>query len=146
MSTDTVLYTARARNTGGRDGRAVAEDGYPDLVVKPPKELGGPDDAEATNPEELFALGYGACYLSALSFAARSQKISAKEFEIASRVDFVQDGERGFKIAVELSATLPGVDDEKAAELMHMAHKGCPYSKATRGNIEVRLLVGDTPV
>ena len=77
---------------------------------------------------------------------ARSQKISAKEFEIASRVDLVQDGDRGFKIAVELSGTLPGVDDEQAAELMRLAHKGCPYSKATRGNIEVRLLVGDTPV
>ena len=125
MSTDTVLYTARAHNTGGRDGRAVADDGYPDLVVKPPKALGGPD-VEATNPEELFALGYGACYLSALSLVARSQKISAKEFEIASRVDLVQDGDRGFKIAVELSGTLPGVDDEQAAELMRTGAQGLP--------------------
>jgi lipoyl-dependent peroxiredoxin len=141
-----VLYTARAHNTGGRDGRAVADDGFPDLVIKPPKELGGPEMPEATNPEELFALGFGACYLSALSLIARSQKISAKAFEIASRVDLVQDGERGFAIAVELRGTLPGVEDGQAAELMRQAHKVCPYSRATRGNIEVRLFVGDTPV
>jgi lipoyl-dependent peroxiredoxin len=141
-----VLYTARAHNTGGRDGRARAEDGFPDLVIKPPKELGGPEDIEATNPEELFALGFGACYLSALSLVARSQKISAKAFEIASRVDLVNEGERGFAVAVELHGTLPGVDDDQAAELMRTAHKVCPYSKATRGNIEVRLFVGERPV
>ena len=138
-----TLYTARAHNSGGRDGRAVAVDGYPDLVVKPPPELGGPADTEATNPEELFALGYGACFLSALSFAARSQKISAKEFTIDSAVDFVQDDEGGFGIAVELHATMPGVERDQAAELLHLAHRGCPYSKATRGNIDVRLYVGD---
>ena len=143
---DNVLYTARAHNTGGRDGRAVADDGFPDLVIKPPKALGGPDNPEATNPEELFALGFGACYLSALSLIARSQKISAKAFEIASRVDLVQDGERGFAVAVELHGTLPGVEADQAAELMRQAHEVCPYSKATRGNIEVRLFVGDDPV
>jgi len=138
-----TLYTAHAHNSGGRDGRAVAVDGYPDLVVKPPPELGGPADTEATNPEELFALGYGACFLSALSFAARSQKISAKEFTIDSAVDFVQDDKGGFGIAVELHATMPGVERDQAAELLHLAHRGCPYSKATRGNIDVRLYIGD---
>jgi lipoyl-dependent peroxiredoxin len=141
-----TLYTARARNTGGRDGRATAADGNPDLVIKPPQELGGPADMpEATNPEELFALGFGACYLSALSLVARSQKISAKEFTIDSVVHLGQGDDDSFGIAVELHGTLPGVDDEQAAELMRTAHKVCPYSKATRGNIEVSLFVGDDP-
>lgn len=142
----TTLYTAGAHVTGGRDGRATASDGRPDLVLKAPKELGGPDIPEATNPEELFALGYGACFLSALSLVARQQKISAKEFSIDSRVDLVGEDDGGFAVAVELHGTLPGVADEQAAELLRTAHSVCPYSKATRGNIEVSLFVGDTPV
>ena len=141
-----TLYTAHAHNQGGRDGRATASDGQPDLVIKPPKELGGPDMPEATNPEELFALGFGACFLSALSLVARSQKISAKEFTIDSAVDLVQGDDGGFGVAVELHGTLPGVEDDQAAELMHQAHAVCPYSKATRNNIEVRLYVGDQAV
>jgi len=141
-----TLYTARAHNTGGRDGRARAADGSPDLLIKPPRELGGPDEPEATNPEELFALGYGACFLSALSLVARQQKISAKEFSIDSAVDLVQTDDGGFGVAVELHGTLPGVEDEQAAELMRTAHKVCPYSRATKGNIDVRLYVGDQPV
>ena len=135
-----TLYTARARNTGGRDGRATAATGQPDLVIKPPPELGGPADVpDATNPEELFALGIGACYLSALSLVARSQKISAKEFSIDSVVHLGQEDDNRFGIAVELHGTLPGVDGEQAAELMRTAHKVCPYSNATRGNIDVTL-------
>jgi osmotically inducible protein OsmC len=142
----TALYTAKAHITGGRDGRATSADGHPDLLLKPPQALGGPDEPEATNPEELFALGYGSCFLSALQFAARSQKMSAKEFTMDSAVHLVQDGERGFAVAVELHGTLPGVEREKAVELMHLAHKGCPYSKATRGNIDVQLFLGDEPI
>ncbi|UTI65093.1 organic hydroperoxide resistance protein [Paraconexibacter antarcticus] len=136
-----VLYTAKARATGGRDGRATSADGHPDLLLKPPAAMGGPaDQPEATNPEELFALGYGACFLSALSLVARQQKISAKHFAIDSAVSLVsQDG--GFGIAAELHGDLPDVDREKAAELMRTAHEVCPYSKATRGNIEVRLFL-----
>jgi Ohr subfamily peroxiredoxin len=142
-----TLYTARAHNKGGRDGRATAADGNPDLVIKPPKELGGPADMpEATNPEELFALGFGACFLSALSLVARSQKISAKEFTIDSAVSLVQDDSNAFGVAVELHGTLPGVEDDKAADLMRTAHSVCPYSRATKGNIEVRLFVGDQPL
>lgn len=141
-----VLYTARATANGGRDGRATSADGHPDLALKPPPELGGPSDQpEATNPEELFALGYGACFLSALSLVARQQKISAKEFRIDSAVDLGQDSDGGFGVAVELHGTLPGVDDAKARELLHAAHEVCPYSKATRGNIDVRLFLGDEP-
>jgi len=136
-----VLYTARARATGGRDGRATGADGHPDLLLKPPSALGGPSDQpEATNPEELFALGYGACFLSALSLVARRQKISARHFAIDSAVSLVeQDG--GFGIAVELHGDLPDVDRETAAELLRTAHTVCPYSKATQGNIQVRLFL-----
>lgn len=136
------LYTAHATATGGRDGRATSNDGHPDLLLKPPKEMGGPDDIEATNPEELFALGYGACFLSALSLVALSQKISAKAFTIESGVTLGEDDAGAFAIAVELRGTLPGVDAEQAATLMRQAHDMCPYSKATRGNIEVALFVG----
>jgi Ohr subfamily peroxiredoxin len=139
------LYTARAHNKGGRDGRATAADGHPDLVIKPPREMGGPGDPQATNPEELFALGYGACFLNALSRVARLQKISAKDFRIDSAVSFLKEGSE-FSIAVELRAEMPGVDAARAAELVRTAHTVCPYSKATRGNIPVRLFVGDSPV
>jgi Ohr subfamily peroxiredoxin len=141
------LYTATATCTGGRDGRAQGSGHHPDLLIKPPAELGGPaDQPEATNPEELFALGYGACFLSALSLVARGQKISAKAFSIASRVVLGQEDDGGFGLAVELHGTLPGVADDKAAELMRTAHSVCPYSKATRGNVEVALFVGEAPV
>ena len=141
-----VLYTAHGHNVGGRDGRATAGDGAPDLAIRPPKALGGPDEAEATNPEELFALGYGACFLSALSLVARGQKISAKRFEIDSRVVLGQEDDGAFGLAVELHGTLPDVEPEKAAELMRTAHTVCPYSRATKGNIEVALFVGDDQV
>lgn len=139
-----VIYTARARATGGRDGRATSADGHPDLLLKPPVAMGGPaDQPEATNPEELFALGFGACFLSALSLVARGQKISAKAFTIESAVAIGSDDDGGFGLAVELHGELPGVEAEKAAELMRTAHTVCPYSKATRGNVEVKLFVGD---
>jgi Ohr subfamily peroxiredoxin len=145
METLETLYTARAHVVGGRDGRATAADGFPDLLVKPPVEMGGPDVAEATNPEELFALGYGACFLSALSLVARGQRISAKDFTLDSAVSLGKEGD-AFGLAVELHGTLPGVDPSTAAELMHAAHRVCPYSRATRGNVEVRLFVGDEPL
>ncbi len=141
-----VLYTAKAHNVGGRDGKATAQDGFPDLVIKPPAALGGPADIEATNPEELFALGYGACFLSALSLVARQQKISAKAFEIGSLVNLVGEDDGGFGVSVELHATMPDIDDEQAHELLRTAHAVCPYSKATRGNIDVKLFHGDHEV
>jgi Ohr subfamily peroxiredoxin len=145
METLEVLYTARAHHVGGRDGRATAADGFPDLLVKPPVELGGPDVPEATNPEELFALGYGACFLSALALVARGRRIAAEDFTLDSAVSLGREGE-AFGLAIELRGTLPGVDGATAAELMHAAHQVCPYSRATRGNVDVRLFVGDEPV
>lgn len=140
------LYTAQAKATGGRDGRATASDGHPDLLLKPPAALGGPTDQEATNPEELFALGYGACFLNALQRVARMQKLSAKAYAMDSRVVLGQEEDQTFSLAVELHGELPGVELEQAKELMRTAHTVCPYSKATQGNIDVALFVGETPV
>ena len=133
-----VLYTAEATSTGGRDGRARTAEGNLDLSLKPPKELGGPE-GDATNPEQLFALGFSSCFLSALSLLARSEKISAKEFTVTARVDLGQTDDGGFGIQAELDCKLPGVEEDKAGELVRKAHHVCPYSKATRGNIDVQI-------
>ncbi len=147
MTTLQTLYTASAHCVGGRDGRATASDGYPDVSIKPPSQMGGPaDQTEHTNPEELFALGYGACFLSAISLVARSQKISARKFEMGCKVDLLAEEGSKLKLAVELHAVLPDIEPEQAHELVRTAHKVCPYSRATRGNIDVRLFVGDDPV
>lgn len=140
-----VLYTAEATATGGRDGRARTPEGNLDLSLKPPKELGGPG-GEPTNPEQLFAAGYGACFLSALSLIARMQKISAKEFSVTAKVDLGQTDDGGFGIQSELHCDLPGVDAEKADELVHAAYANCPYSKATRGSMQTALFIGDQPL
>ncbi len=137
-----VLYTAEATATGGRDGSARTSDGNLDVKLKVPKELGGPGGENTTNPEQLFAAGYGACFLSALSLLARSQKISAREFSITARVDLGQSDDGGFDIQAELHCELPGVEDAKAQELVAQAYKVCPYSRATRGNIGIKLFAG----
>jgi Ohr subfamily peroxiredoxin len=140
-----VLYTAEATATGGRDGRARTAEGNLDLSLKPPKELGGPG-GDPTNPEQLFALGYGACFLSAVSLIARMQKISAKEFSVTAKVDLVASDEGAFDVQAELHCELPGVDPEKADKLVRAAYRGCPYSRATRGNMVTSLFCGGRPV
>jgi lipoyl-dependent peroxiredoxin len=140
-----VLYTAEATATGGRDGRAQSSDGVLDLSLKPPKELGGPG-GDATNPEQLFAAGYGACFLSALSLLARSQKMSAKDYSVTARVNLGQTDDGGFGIGAELRCLLPGVEQEEAEKLVRRAYEVCPYSKATRGNIELALYAGDSRI
>jgi Ohr subfamily peroxiredoxin len=140
-----VLYTAKATSTGGRDGRAKTPEGNLDLSLKPPKELGGPG-GEPTNPEQLFALGYSACFLSALSLIARMQKISAKEFSVTGKVDLGSTEDGGFAIQAELHCDMPGVEPEKAEELIRTAYTHCPYSKATRGSMETTLFLGEEPV
>jgi lipoyl-dependent peroxiredoxin len=140
-----VLYTAEATATGGRDGRARTSDGVLDLSLKPPKELGGPG-GDTTNPEQLFAAGYGACYLSALSLIARSQKISARKFSVRALVELGHFEGDGFGIAAELHCDLPEVDQAVAEDLVRRAYRECPYSKATRGNIDVAIYAGDVKV
>jgi len=131
------LYTATATATGGRDGKVTTDDGALDLTVVPPKELGG-SGAAGTNPEQLFAAGYSACFGSALAHVARAKKITTGPVAITAKVAIGPAG-AGFGLAVELSASIPELPRDEAQALLDAAHQVCPYSNATRGNIEVKL-------
>jgi osmotically inducible protein OsmC len=134
-----ALYTARAHVTGGRiNGHGRTSDGALDVALRVPKELGG--EGDGTNPEELFAVGFASCFESALATVARRMKQDAGDVAIESAVMLLPTEERGFKIVVELDVSLPAIDDPAAAlELVRAAHRVCPYSNATRGNIDVAL-------
>ena len=134
-----ALYTAHATAIGGRNGSVKSDDGTIALPVTMPKGLGGAGDA-GTNPEQLFAAGYAACFGSALGLVARMQKITTGPVEITAHVSIGKVGE-GFGLAVELEGHLPELERAQAEALMHAAHQVCPYSNATRGNIEVTLSV-----
>lgn len=134
---DKVLYTARTRTTGGRDGRAVSDDGLLDVRLAPPKALGGAGGA--TNPEQLFAAGYSACYLSALKHVAGLKKVALPaDAAVDATVDLGPIAQ-GFGLAVQLHIHLPGLERAAAQDLVDTAHQVCPYSNATRGNIVVDL-------
>jgi lipoyl-dependent peroxiredoxin len=141
-----VLYTTAAKVTGGRiAGHAVTDDGQLDIQIRIPSELGG--DGGGTNPEQLFAAGYAACFESALGVVAQRMKLEATDAEIESKVEMKSNDDRGFDLGVELDVTLPSIDDaEKAIEVVEAAHKVCPYSNATRGNIDVKLTANGQPV
>ena len=134
------LYATTAIATGGRDGRVTTTDGTLDLVVKLPPALGGPAPAGATNPEQLFAAGYAACFGSAVAHVARTQKLTTGPVHIAATVALGPEG-GSFGLAVELVATFPELPRAAAEALVHAAHEVCPYSKATRGNIVVDVRV-----
>lgn len=134
-----ILYTATASATSGRDGKVASDDGVLDLALVMPKGLGGPGGA-GTNPEQLFAAGYSACFGSALAFVAAQKKIKTGPVKITARVS-IGKGDDGFGLAVELVGSFADLPREQAEELMNAAHGVCPYSKATRGNIEVKLSV-----
>ena len=133
------IYTANAHVTGGRDhGHGRTSDGELEVDVRLPTEMGG--QGGGTNPEQLFAVGYAACFEGALGAVARRTKEELGEVSIESHVSLLPTEERGFKLAVELDVTLPAIaDPAKAAELVTAAHRVCPYSNATRGNIDVVL-------
>ena len=141
-----VLYTAHAHVTGGRDhGHGRSSDGELEVDLRVPREMGGAGDG--TNPEELFSVGYAACFESALATVARRRRLDAGEVTIDSAVSLLPTGDRGFKIAVTLDVAMPSVDDrETAVQLIREAHQVCPYSNATRGNIDVDLLLAGEPV
>jgi Ohr subfamily peroxiredoxin len=140
-----VLYTAQAHVTGGRDGHGRSSDGELEVDLRRPKELGG--TGGGTNPEELFAVGYAACFESALAVVARRRKIEAGDVSIDSAVSLLPTGDGGFHLAVTLDVSTPSVRDrDTAAELVHAAHQVCPYSNATRGNIDVELLLDGAPI
>ena len=134
-----VVFTAESTATGGgRDGHVKSSDGRIDLDTRMPKEAGG--DGEGTNPEQLFSAGYAACFLGALRLVARSNKIDLDDASgITAQVSFGKDPAGGFGINANLIGYLPGLEQSAADDLMHQAHQVCPYSKATRGNIDVTL-------
>ena len=134
-----VVYIAESTATGGgRDGHVKSDNGRIDLETRPPKEMGG--NGEGTNPEELFSAGYSACFLGALRLVARSNGIKLDDAAaITTRVGFGKDSEGGFGINADLVGYLPGLEQAQADDLMKQAHQVCPYSKATRGNIDVSL-------
>jgi Ohr subfamily peroxiredoxin len=140
------LYTAKAHVTGGRaEGHGHTSEGALDVDLRIPEEMGGPGGG--TNPEELFAVGYAACFEGALGVVARRAKVDTGDAAIDSEVSLSPDGQGGFILSVGLDVTLPSVEDSDAAvELVRAAHRVCPYSNATRGNIEVALTANGAPV
>jgi lipoyl-dependent peroxiredoxin len=134
------LYTAVATAHGGRTGRVHSEDGLIDMSLAMPTSLGGPGGT-GTNPEQLFAAGYSACFESALRLVARRQKAPLQDASITAHVTIGKTDDGGFGLSVELHGNLPGVEKPAALALMEAAHQVCPYSRATRGNIPVKLLV-----
>jgi Ohr subfamily peroxiredoxin len=134
-----VLYTASATATGeGRQGHVRSVDGVLDFDLSVPKEMGGPGGA-LPNPEELFAAGYAACFHSALKLVAGRQKITLTDSAITVDVGIGPNGQGGFGLTASIEAELPGLDEATATKLLDAAHQVCPYSNATRGNIEVKL-------
>ncbi|MET9951689.1 organic hydroperoxide resistance protein [Streptomyces sp. NPDC006339] len=133
-----VLYTAVATAENGRDGRVATDDGRLDVVVNPPKAMGG--SGEGTNPEQLFAAGYSACFQGALGVVARNENADISGSTVTAEVGIGKNDD-GFGLIVKISATIPNVDAETAKGLIEKAHQVCPYSKATRGNITVELAV-----
>lgn len=136
------MYVIAASARGGRNGHVKSENGILDLEVRMPRALGGADDAYA-NPEMLFAAGYAACFDSALNLVIRREKAVAGETTVTAKVGIGQVENGGFGLAVELYINIPGVSEEVARELAEKAHQVCPYSNATKGNIEVLLTVNN---
>jgi len=130
------LYTAEVTATGGRDGHIKSSDGVLELELRKPKELGG--QGGASNPEQLFAAAWGACYLGALGSIADHEGVDTSEANVNVQVSFNKDG-NVFGLSADLDVHIPGITTEEAQKIADKAHKTCPYSKATKGNIEVRV-------
>ena len=141
-----IIYTAEAHVTGGRvEGHGRTSDGALEVDLRTPEEMGG--SGGGTNPEQLFAVGYAACFESALGAVARRRRQEIGDVAIDAKVMLLPTEERGFKLAVELDVTLPSVEDaEEAKRIVAAAHKVCPYSNATRGNVDVTLTANGEPV
>lgn len=140
-----TLYTAEAHVTGGRaEGHGRTSDGQLDVQLRQPKETGG--EGDGTNPEQLFAVGYAACFEGAIGAAARRLKAETGDVAIDSKVSLITTEERGFTIAVTLDVSLAGLEGAAAVEVVATAHTICPYSNATRGNVDVTLIANGQPV
>ncbi|ELW8923933.1 organic hydroperoxide resistance protein [Yersinia enterocolitica] len=138
MSIEKVVYRAKAKATGGRDGRATSSDGVLDVKLGVPKEMGGAGGA-VTNPEQLFAAGYSACFLGALKFVASKEKVKIPDDASIEGTVGIGAIPTGFGIEVQLDISLPGIERSVAEDLVKKTHVVCPYSNATRGNIDVTL-------
>ncbi|WP_129714167.1 organic hydroperoxide resistance protein [Pedobacter sp. SYP-B3415] len=130
------LYTAVVTATGGRDGHVKSNDGIIDFDLKKPKELGG--QGGASNPEQLFGAAWGACYLGALGSVAEREGVDVTEATVTANISFNKDG-NAFVLSADLDVHIPGITIEEAQKLADKAHRACPYSKATRGNVETRV-------
>jgi lipoyl-dependent peroxiredoxin len=133
-----IVYSAHAHTVGGRQGTAKTDDGKLEVKLAYPPALGG--DGNGTNPEQLFAAGYGACFTGALGLVARNEKVSLGEHSVDVTIDLIKDAP-SFKIGATLTLNAPALDRAEAERLLKLAHEVCPYSKATRGNVEVKLAV-----
>ncbi|PZF64622.1 organic hydroperoxide resistance protein [Curtobacterium sp. MCPF17_047] len=137
-----VLYTAEALSTGeGRNGKVQISNSTLELDMAIPKEMGG--SGAGANPEQLFAAGYAACFHSALQGVARAQKVKVADSSVGGRVQIGPNGQGGFQLAVMLEVVIPGMDHDQAQALADAAHQVCPYSNATRGNIDVTITVSE---
>jgi len=135
-----AIYTATATATGdGRNGHTASDDGILDVDVRIPKEMGGPGGA--TNPEQMFAAGYAACFHSALKLVGSTEKADLTDTQVSASVSIGTLDSGGFGLAVELDVAIPNVEHDAAVALVEKAHEVCPYSNATRGNVEVKLTV-----
>ncbi len=140
MKLEKVVYTAHATSTGGREGTSKSSDGVLDLKLTTPKEMGG-NGAVGTNPEQLFAAGYSACFIGAMKYVAMTQKIALRADTSIDADVGIGPIPAGFGIQVTLNITVPGMDRAAAEKLVEGAHGVCPYSNATRGNVDVTLHV-----
>ena len=134
---ETIAYTARATVTGGRGGHGATDDGAVEVDLRSPKEMGGPGGG--TNPEQLFAIGYGACFQGAMALAGKELGVDTTDSVVNAEVGIGKEGE-SFGLSVKLSVELPGVDRETVQRVVDRTHELCPYSKATRGNIPVEVV------
>lgn len=133
------VFTAQAKVEGGRDGHVTSANNVLDLTLSTPKEMGGMGKAGATNPEQLFAAGYAACFEGALGVAARQAKLKLEKVTVEALIGFGQAEDGGYGISADLHVNIPGVEQQQAEALVEAAHGICPYSRATKGNIEVNL-------
>ncbi len=140
MKPEKILYTAHATATGGRDGRAISSDQVLDVSLATPRELGGPG-GPGTNPEQLFAAGYSACFLSALKYVAGKSKLALPTDSRITGSVGIGPIPTGFALQAKLAISVPGLPREQVQQLVEQAHQVCPYSNATRGNIDVTLVI-----
>lgn len=133
---ESIAYTAKAEITGGRDGRGATDDGMVDVTLRAPKEQGGPGGG--ANPEQLFAVGYGACFRSALDLAGKELDVDTTDAVVNTEVGIGKEGE-SFGLSVKLQVSIPGVEQQKAQQVADRTHELCPYSKAIRGNVPVEV-------